>query len=113
VKPLKRLLIIIPFVVGLTLATIFIPAHAAAPGYAWWDTDYQYRQKITVSSSGSTAVPDEYSVGFTEDTASLISAGKLRPDGNDWRIVYWNGSHWIELDRHVRSGWDSADTETC
>ena len=110
-KPLKKLLIIIPFVVGLTLATIFMPAHAAVPGSAWWDTDYLYRQKITVSSSGSTAVPDEYSVGFTEDTASLISAGKLRPDGNDWRIVYWNGSSWVELDRHVRSGWDSADTE--
>jgi len=108
---LKKLLIVIP-VVGLILVSIFIPAHAAAPGNAWWDADYLYRQKITVSSSGSTAVPDEYSVGFIEDTASLISAGRLRPDGNDWRITYWNGSHWIELDRHVRSGWDSADTET-
>jgi len=112
VKLPRKLLILVPVVAGLTLVSIFMPAHAAAPDYAWWDTDYQYRQKLTVSSSGSTAVPDEYSVGFTEDTASLISAGRLRSDGNDWRIVYWNGSYWIELDRHVRSGWDSADTET-
>jgi len=89
-----------------------VPAQLAEASSAWWDTDYQYRQKITVSSSGTTAVPDEYSVGFTEDTASLISAGRLRSDGNDWRIVYWDGSHWIELDRHVRSGWNSVNTET-
>jgi hypothetical protein len=108
---LKRL-IVIPVAAGLILVSTFVPAHAAAPDYAWWDAGYQYRQKITVSSSGSTAVPDEYSVVFTADTASLISAGQLRPDGNDWRIVYWDGSHWIELDRHVRRGWDSADTET-
>jgi hypothetical protein len=108
---LKRL-IVIPVAVGLILVSTFVPTHAAAPDYSWWDADYQYRQKITVSSTGSTAGPDEYSVVFTTDTASLISAGKLRPDGNDWRITYWNGSHWIELDRHVRSGWDSADTET-
>jgi len=112
VKLPRKLLIVVPLVAGLILVSIFMPAHAAAPVYEWWDKDYQYRQKITVSSSGSTAVPDEYSVGFTEDTASLISAGRLRSDGNDWRIVYWNGSHWIELDRHVRSGWDSVNTET-
>jgi hypothetical protein len=137
-KLLKKLLIVIPVVVGLILVGIFVPArqvsiegigtlsfetavtlsvgsevaHAAAPSNEWWDTDYQHRKKITVSSSGSTAVPDEYSVSFTEDTASLISAGQLRSDGNDWRTVYWDGSAWVELDRHVRSGWNSVNTET-
>lgn len=111
VKLLKKWLIVAP-VTGLILVGMFMPAHAAAPDNAWWDTDYQHRKKITVSSSGATAIPDEYSVSFTEDTASLISAGKLRPDGNDWRIAYWNGSSWIELDRHVRSSWNSVNTET-
>jgi hypothetical protein len=112
VKPPRKLLIAVPLAVGLVLVGTFLPAHASAPADEWWDTHYQYRQKITVSSSGGTPVPDEYSVSFSENTASLISDGKLRPDGNDWRIAYWDGSHWTELDRHVRSGWDSADTET-
>ena len=89
-----------------------LPAQQAEASPDWWNANYQYRKKITVSSSDSTAVPNEYSVSFTEDTASLISAGKLRSDGNDWRIAYWNSSSWIELDRHVRSGWNSANTET-
>jgi hypothetical protein len=89
-----------------------IPPQPAKASPDWWNANYQYRQKITVSSSGSTAVPDEYSVSFTADTASLILSGKLRSDGNDWRILYRDGSSWIELDRHVRTGWDSADTET-
>jgi hypothetical protein len=138
VKLPRKLLIAVPLVVGLILVGTFMPArqmtiegfgtlsfdstvtlsvgseaaHASAPANEWWDTDYQHRKKITVSSNGGIAVPDEYSVSFSEDTASLISASKLRPDGNDWRIAYWDGSSWIELDRHVRSGWDSANTET-
>jgi hypothetical protein len=96
----------------LALLLFSIPPQPAKASPYWWNANYQYRQKITVSSTGSTAVPDEYSVSFTADTASLISAGRLRSDGNDWRIVYWNGSSWMGLDRHVSSGWDSANTET-
>jgi len=108
----KKFISIVAMFVLLTLLLSGVHSKPAEASPYWWNTHYHYRQQITVSSSGSTAVPDEYSVGVTEDTASLISAGRLRSDGNDWRIVYWNGSAWIELDRHVRSGWDSVNTET-
>jgi hypothetical protein len=108
----KKLILAAAMSLLLALLLSGIPLQPAKASPDWWNANYQYRQKITVSSSGSTAVPDEYSVSFTEDTASLISAGRLRSDGNDWRIAYRNGSSWMELDRHVSSGWDSADTET-
>ena len=61
-------------------------------------------------------LPNAYSVFFSADTASLIGAGKLRNDGNDWRITYWDGGSWIELDRWIDDveggGWNSATTET-
>jgi len=97
------------------LLTIALAANAAAPGGEWWDSNYQNRKKITITT-GATGVPIGYSVFFSEDTASLITSSKLRSDGNDWRIVYWNGSSWVELDRWVDDiigdGWNTADTIT-
>jgi hypothetical protein len=84
-------------------------------GGEWWNSSYTLRKKITITA-GSTAIPTDYTVSFTEDTATLITKGQVRSDGNDWRIVYWNGSSWVELDRWVDDivgdGWDSATTVT-
>ena len=81
----------------------------------WWDTNYGFREEITITA-GSTTIPSGYSVSFTEDTATLITNSKLRSDGNDWRVVYWNGASWVELDRWVDDiiddGWNSANTTT-
>ena len=81
----------------------------------WWDTNYGFRQEVTITA-GATTVPSGYSVSFTEDTATLITNTKLRSDGNDWRVVYWNGASWVELDRWVDDiiddGWNNANTTT-
>jgi hypothetical protein len=45
-------------------------------------------------------------------TQTLIGGSKLRSDGKDWRIVYWNGSGWAEIAQLVESGWNSSSTET-
>ena len=94
----------------------FLPlAHSAAPAGQWWNNNYGLSKKITLTA-GSTNVPIGYSVSFTEDTAALITNSYLRSDGNDWRIVYWNGSSWDELDRWVDDiigdGWNSSNTVT-
>ena len=81
----------------------------------WWDTNYGFRQEVTITA-GATTVPSGYSVSFTEDTATLITNSKLRSDGNDWRVLYWNGTSWVELDRWVDDiigdGWNNANTTT-
>jgi hypothetical protein len=99
----------------IALLTFTSIAQAAAPANEWWDSNYQHRKKITITT-GATGMPIGYSVSFTEDTASLITSSKLRSDGNDWRIAYWNGSSWVELDRWVDDiigdGWNTANTIT-
>lgn len=94
----------------------FLPsARCAAPAGQWWNDYYGARQKITVTA-GSSNVPGGYSVSVSENTATLISSGYLRADGNDWRVVYWDGSVWVELDRWVDDivgdGWNSSNTVT-
>ncbi|MGD2038621.1 MAG: hypothetical protein PVH28_12090, partial [Desulfobacterales bacterium] len=83
----------------------------------WWNSNYLYREQITITNNWGATVHGEgtYSgtiVGFTYDTASLISSGKLRSDGKDWRIVYDNGGTETEIARKIEDGWNTSSTET-
>lgn len=84
----------------------------AAPGGAWWDANYQYRQKVTITA-GSAQVPTGYTVSSTFNHANLVTNSKSLSSGNDIRIVYWNGSVWTELDRALdeSSSWNNASTK--
>ncbi len=77
----------------------------------WWNTDYLYRQQITITA-GSANVPTDYSVRIEFDHAALTTS-KSQADGDDIRIVYWNGSGWTELDRRLddQSSWDTSTTQ--
>ena len=109
----------IPSMITLLIMGILIclatPTRASAPAGEWWSANYGLRKKITITA-GSTNVPIGYSVSFSENTANLITNSKLRSDGKDWRVVYWNGSTWVQLDRWVDDiigdGWNSANTIT-
>ena len=68
----------------------------------WWDSDYQYRRRIAVTAAPSYGVSTGYSVKYnpTGSEASEIYNYSLA-NGNDFRVVYWNGSSWVELDRDL------------
>ncbi|UCF61272.1 MAG: DUF2341 domain-containing protein, partial [Anaerolineaceae bacterium] len=78
---------------------------------SWWNTDYDYRQNITVTADTAN-VPTNYSVSITFNHAALVAAGQSQSDGEDIRVTYWNGSGWDELDRILdpESSWDSTTT---
>jgi len=67
----------------------------------WWNTNYSYRKRITITNNITSTLSSDYSVRLNVNTTSLASAGKMLTSGNDLRIVYWNGSSWVELDRDV------------
>ena len=71
-------------------------------GLNWWDTSYAFRRKITITNNSTSTVDVNYSVAVTVDTATLISSGKMMPNGNDLRVVFWSGSNWNELDRDTK-----------
>jgi len=98
-----------------------ISALAASPPVdclSWWDSNYAFRAPITVSA-GSSAIPANYPTRFQFDDAGLVGLGKSLANGNDARIVYWNGSTWTELSRalfndgpagQANSAWNQAST---
>jgi hypothetical protein len=107
-KPLKRLQrklhttrrVVFAFLAGFLV--ILIPAtyfvfHQPAKVAAWMDSASQYRQSITVTNGGSALT--DYQISFTMDTATLITAGKMRNDCYDIRVTDYNGKqipYWVE-----------------
>ena len=65
---------------------------------SWWSGSYVYRQQLTITA-GSVSIPAGYPIKVTVDSAALETAGKVRSDRKDWRIIYWNGTAWTDLSR--------------
>jgi len=63
----------------------------------WWNQSYLYRKQLTISPAAYLG-PNSI-IKLTLDTAALVTDVKLRSDRKDWRIVYWDGNNWKEIDR--------------
>ncbi|MFH1174216.1 MAG: DUF2341 domain-containing protein [archaeon] len=73
----------------------------------WWDGNWSYRKKITITNTDTVALPDGYTVSITINGAQLISSGKMLSDGSDLRIIYNNGS-FISRDWHNETSLSSS-----
>ncbi|MDX9702033.1 MAG: PEP-CTERM sorting domain-containing protein [Candidatus Auribacterota bacterium] len=72
-----------------------------------WDPSYTYQAAIGISTGS--AISSSYSLHINLDLDDLFAQGKVRPDFEDVRIVYFDGVSYIDLDRHIRqasSGYD-------
>jgi PKD repeat protein len=53
---------------------------------SWWNQQWIYRQELLITEQSGQSLT-QYPIVLTLDTASLIQAGKLRPDCSDLRII--------------------------
>ena len=67
----------------------------------WWDVSYDHRKNTTITNNLGSTISSGYSVCLTMDTAALVSSGKMLSNGDDLRIVYWDGDSFTELDRDI------------
>jgi LPXTG-site transpeptidase (sortase) family protein len=68
--------------------------------FPWWDSSYQYARQLTVTTGANAPLNRYagYSVRLQLDTSD---PARFRGDCSDLRLVYWDGSTNIELDRAV------------
>jgi hypothetical protein len=64
----------------------------------WWNSRYAYRRMVTITDAGGTGVPGDMTVFFPLPAADF--SGKIRADGEDARIVRYDGG-WTEIPRHA------------
>ncbi len=67
---------------------------------SWWDSSYSYQTEISLSTGS--ALSSEYSIHVQMDLDTLVADGKVKSDFEDVRVVYFDGSTYTELDRHIR-----------
>jgi hypothetical protein len=67
----------------------------------WWNQSYLYRQRLHISPVQTATAGSMIRV--STDTATLVASGKLRADRKDWRIAYFNGATWEEIDRQYEN----------
>lgn len=67
-------------------------------GFSWYDGDYLYMLPINITEQDNASY-DGYTFNITLDTASLISADKMRSDCSDLRVV--NATNSILLSHHL------------
>ena len=96
----------------LTTSLVLQTTEAYANGVAWWDSSYVYRKQLTITSNSSSALPSGYSVCLSLDHSALAETGRSLANGNDVRIVYWNGLGYTELDRINESNWNGMGINT-
>ena len=66
-----------------------------------WD-DWAKHRQLTISAAADNGVSAGYTVRFNvtgDDAAAIYNA--CLASGDDFRIVYWDGSSWVELDRDL------------
>lgn len=76
----------------------------------WWDTAYSYKTQITIYNNSTSTLPSGYSVKLILNHYSLVQSGKSLSSGDDVRIVYWNGTGYVELDRINETVWNTSNT---
>ena len=86
--------------------------HSQVGEVPWFNESWDYRRKISLTT-GSSAIPVNYSVSLEFNHSNLVSAGKSQADGDDIRVIYWNGSDLNEIDRTIDSNstWNSDATK--
>lgn len=65
------------------------------PADSWWNINYENRKPINITNPSSSILTQNYSINLVLDTTGI----DFQDDGDDLRIIYWNGSHNLELDR--------------
>lgn len=79
----------------------------------WWNDNWFYRRQLTITNRSPAVLPKTYEIKLTFDHQKLVSEGKSLANGDDIRVVYFNGVSFSQIDRYLdplASGWNQTDT---
>ncbi len=74
----------------------------------WWNNSYRYRQNLNITPNENLSTG--YTMTISMNTSGLVSENKSLTNGDDIRIVFWNGTLNTEIDRINTSAFNSEQT---
>jgi hypothetical protein len=101
----KSIFVCLIVILSLLLGGAWAVGRAAAPAQprlapAGSLPGYTYNARLEVRNNAASILPAGYTVGFTLDTAALVSGGRLRSDCDDLRVSFSDTAE-VELDRLI------------
>lgn len=93
-KRKKRIIYLVWVILLLTPLVVYTFINQTQAEAGWWNDNWQYRQKVVISNSGSAQT--DFQVPITINTATLISAGKMQSDCDDIRILDSTGNQILD-----------------
>jgi hypothetical protein len=75
----------------------------------WWNTSFIYKKELNLINYDS-SLPINYSINISIDTQQLVAEGKLNANCDDLRIVYYNNSEYVELERYIENECNAVNT---
>ncbi len=79
----------------------------------WWDKNWLFRKQMKITNRSSSVLPATYEIKFVFDHQQLVNEGKSLANGDDIRVVYFDGVTFSQIERYLDplvSGWNQNDT---
>lgn len=92
------------------LATLTITTVDNRGSQGWWRSNWQYRMNVTLTNNGSADAGGGSPVRIDLNHAALVQAGKSLANGEDIRVVFFNGTYFEDLDRIATNPWNTGTT---
>ncbi len=92
------------------LATLTIHTVDNRGSQGWWRSEFPYRKNLTLENTAASFAIAGTPVSIAIDHATLVQQGKSLANGDDVRIVFFNGTYFEDLDRIATSEWNGATT---
>jgi len=69
----------------------------------WWNQSWSFRKRLNITNNYDGVLESNFTVKVVLNTEELISTGKLLPNANDLRIVWYNtsSSEWVVIPRTI------------
>lgn len=109
-------------VVGTQTVELIRGATGAPASFGWqaiewggptWPTgNSEFRKRIDVTADSAVGAPNGYTIPVAFDHSQLVNLGISLANGDDIRVMRFDGTTWSELDRILAEGsaWDDAAT---
>lgn len=77
----------------------------------WWSDEYGYNASVKIKNNESfSGITKGQILKFSFDHKKLVSEKKSLRNGNDIRVVYWDGRKHKEVDYWIENNWNQANT---
>jgi hypothetical protein len=77
----------------------------------WWNNNYAYEKPLNITNKENfSTIGQNQIIKFSFNHQELVQQKKSKPDGNDVRLIYWDGQNFKNVDFWPEANWNQTNT---